>query len=81
VVLSVLFGTNVTITAVGGPVSWSISEQSSLIGRLNVTPASGRLQAGQTATVTITVSGLASLDTVLTVNPGGHTITVVLGLL
>jgi hypothetical protein len=62
-------------------VSWSISEQSSLLGRLNVAPSSGTLQKGQSVTVTITVNGLLSLDTVLTVNPGGHTITVILGLL
>jgi hypothetical protein len=31
--------------------------------------------------VTVSVNGLLSLDTVLTVNPGGHSITVVLGLL
>jgi hypothetical protein len=81
VVLSTLGGTSVTITAVGGPVSWSISEASSLIGRLNVSPSAGKLQAGQQATVVISVSSLLSLDTTLTVNPGGHAITVVLGLL
>jgi RNA polymerase sigma factor (sigma-70 family) len=81
VVLSTLGGTSVTISAVGGPVSWSISEASSLIGALNVSPAAGTLQAGQQVTVSITVSSLASLDTTLTVNPGGHTITVLIGLL
>jgi hypothetical protein len=81
VLLSTLGGTNVTITAAGGPVSWSISEPSSLIGRLNVSPSSGTLRAGQSVTVVVTVNGLASIATVLTVNPGGHTITVVLGLL
>jgi hypothetical protein len=81
VVLSTLGGTSVTISAVGGPVSWSISEASSLIGALNVSPAAGTLQAGQQVTVSITVSSLASLDTTLTVNPGGHAITVLIGLL
>ncbi len=81
VVLSALGASDVTLTAVGGPVSWSISEQSSLIGSLNVAPRSGTLQAGQSATVAITVNGLASVDTVLTVNPGGESITVILGLL
>ena len=81
VVLSTLGGTSVTITAVGGPVSWSISEASSLIGQLNVSPAAGTLRAGQQATVVISVSSLVSLDTTLTVNPGGHAITVVIGLL
>ena len=81
VLLSTLGGTSITIRASGGPVSWSISEPSSLIGKLNVTPSSGTLQAGQSVTVTVTVNGLASIDTVLTVNPGGHPITVVIGLL
>lgn len=81
VLLSTLGGTQITITAVGGPVSWSISEPSTLLGDLNVSPSGGTLQAGQSATVTVSVNGLLSLDTVLTVNPGGHSITVVLGLL
>lgn len=81
VVLSTLGGTQITITAVGGPVSWSISEPSSLLGNLSVSPSAGSLQAGQSATVVVSVNGLLSLDTVLTVNPGGHAITVVLGLL
>jgi RNA polymerase sigma factor (sigma-70 family) len=78
--LSPLLGGTLTLTATGGPVSWSISEPASLLGELNVTPASGALAAGDSATVTITVAGLASLDTQLTVQPGGHAVTVVLGL-
>jgi hypothetical protein len=81
VVLSLLAPSTLTITAQGGPVSWSISEPSSLLGKVDYSPASGTLQAGQSATVSITVSGLASLDSVLTVNPGGHTVTIVLGVL
>lgn len=81
VVLSTLGGTDVTITAEGGPVSWSISESSSLLGTLSVSPSSGTLQAGQSATVVISVSSLISLDTTLSVNPGGHAISVVIGLL
>jgi hypothetical protein len=60
-------------------VSWSVSEPASLLGELIVSPSSGTLAAGQSATVSISVSGLASLDTTLTVNPGGHPVTVVLG--
>ena len=51
----------------------------SLLGELIVSPSSGTLAAGQSTTVSISVSGLASLDTTLTVNPGGHPVTVVLG--
>jgi hypothetical protein len=79
VVLTPLLGSSITLTAAGGPVSWSVSEQASLLGELIVSPSSGTLAAGQSTTVSISVSGLASLDTTLTVNPGGHPVTVVLG--
>jgi RNA polymerase sigma factor (sigma-70 family) len=81
VVLTPLLGSSITLTAEGGPVSWSISEPASLLGELIVSPSSGTLEAGQSTTVSISVSGLASLDTTLTVNPGSHPVTVVLGLL
>jgi hypothetical protein len=45
-----------------------------------VTPASGTLGAGSSVTVAVTVSGLVSVDTQLTVQPGGQAVTVVLGL-
>jgi len=80
-VLTPLLGSTLTLTAAGGPVNWSISEPASLLGELDVSPSSGTLSAGQSTQVTITVSGLASLDTQLTVSPGGHAVTVVLGLL
>jgi len=51
-----------------------------LIGKLAVSPASGTLDAGDSATVTITVTGLVTLDTTLTVEPGGQQVTVLLGL-
>ncbi|MGH3276553.1 MAG: hypothetical protein ACRDNZ_19770, partial [Streptosporangiaceae bacterium] len=78
--LSPLLGGTLTLTASGGPVSWSISEPASLLGKLIVVPESGALSAGGSATVTITVAGLVSLDTQLTVQPGGHQVTVLLGL-
>jgi RNA polymerase sigma factor (sigma-70 family) len=81
VVLSTLGGTTLTITAAGGPVSWSISEPVSLVGKVNFSATSGTLQAGDAAEVTITVDGLLSVDSVITVNPGGHAVTVLLGLL
>jgi hypothetical protein len=37
-VLAPLLGGTCTVTAVGGPVSWSISEPSSLLGELVVSP-------------------------------------------
>jgi hypothetical protein len=79
VVLTPLLGSTLTLTAQNGPVSWSIAEPASLLGELFVSSASGTLAAGQSTAVTISVSGLASLDTTLTVNPGGQHVTVLLG--
>jgi hypothetical protein len=78
--LTLLGGGTLTLTASGGPVSWSISQPSSLLGSLTVSPSSGTLAAGDSVTVHISVTGLASLDTTLTVDPGGQTVAVVLGL-
>ena len=78
VVLAPLLGGTCMLTAFGGPASWSISEPPGLLGELVVSPASGTLAAGQSGRVTITVNGLASLDTQLTVSPGGLRITVLL---
>ncbi len=79
ILLSPLTGASLTLTASGGPVTWSITESSSLIGRLHVSPSSGTLAAGQSVTVTLSVSGLASVDSQLIVNPGGIAVTVVVG--
>ncbi len=80
VLLSPALGGSFTITANGGPVGWMITEPASLTGKLTVWPASGTLNAGGSATVTITVTGLVTLDAQLVVNPGGQQVTVLLGL-
>jgi hypothetical protein len=80
IVLTPLLGSSLTITAHGGPVSWSISQPASLIGKLSVSQSAGTLRAGQSVTVTITTS-LASLDSHITVSPGGLQVAVVVGLL
>jgi RNA polymerase sigma factor (sigma-70 family) len=80
VVLAPLLGGSLTLTATGGPVSWSVSEPASLLGELTVSPLSGTLSAGASVTVTITVAALVSLDTQLKVQPGGQAVTVLLGL-
>jgi RNA polymerase sigma factor (sigma-70 family) len=80
VVLAPLLGGTLTLTATGGPVAWSISEPSSLLGSLTVSPSSGTVYPGSPVTVTLTVSGLTSLDTTLTVSPGGQAVTVLLAL-
>jgi len=78
--LTLLGQGTLTLTASGGPVSWSIAEPSSLLGSLTVSPSSGTLTAaGDSVTVQISVTGLASLATTLTVEPGGQTVAVVLG--
>jgi hypothetical protein len=65
-----------TLTAQGGPVSYSISAAANL----TVSPASGWLAAGAGATIAVTSSSLITLNEQLTVNPGGHTVTVVLNI-
>jgi len=80
IVLSPLLGGSFTLTASGGSVTWSVTEPSSLLGSLTVSQSSGTLASGQSTTVTMTVFGLASLDTTLTVNPGNIPVTVLLGL-
>jgi RNA polymerase sigma factor (sigma-70 family) len=80
VLLSPLLGGSFTLTAEGGPVSWSIATPTSLLGSVSVSPSSGTLAAGATATVSISVSGLATLDATLTVSPGGQPVTLLLGL-
>ncbi|HYZ52740.1 MAG TPA: sigma-70 family RNA polymerase sigma factor [Streptosporangiaceae bacterium] len=69
-----------TLTAQGGPVShYAITIPSSLLGKLTVTPSSGSLAPGQSTRVTVTVVGLLSVDTRISVSPGGQSITVLLG--
>ena len=88
--VSALSGASLTLTASGGPVSWSVAESSGLIGTLSVAPSSGRLLAGQSTTVSLNVSGgllgLAVPQTGdgvcvgchLTLNPGGIVVSVVI---
>jgi RNA polymerase sigma factor (sigma-70 family) len=78
ILLAPLLGGTVTLTANGGPVNWSISEPGSLIGQLTVYPSSGTIAADGSAQVTITTS-LISLDSQLTVEPGGQQIAVLVG--
>jgi hypothetical protein len=92
IVLSALSGASIRLIASGGPVSWSITESSGLIGKLSVSPASGRLLAGQSTTVSVNVAdgllGLANraagtgggvcVGCTLTVNPGGIVVSVVI---
>jgi RNA polymerase sigma factor (sigma-70 family) len=70
-----------TITASGGPVSnYSITVGSALLGDVAVSPATGSLASGGSATITVTTTSLLALDGQLNVNPGGLTVTVVISL-
>ncbi len=67
-----------TLTAQGGPVSsYSISGGG---GQLTVSPTSGSIAAGGRVTITVTATSLIAIDTTLTINPGGQTVTVLLTL-
>jgi len=79
ILLSPLTGSSITLTASGGPVSWSVSESASLLGDLTVTPTSGTLAAGQSTSIEVSAGTLASLDSQITINPGGHEVTVLVG--
>ena len=81
VLINTLGGATLTLTANGGPVSWSIDESDSLLGSVTVSPSSGELAAGQSTTVTLSVTSLISLSSQLTVEPGGQVVSVVVGLL
>jgi hypothetical protein len=69
-----------TLTANGGPVTYSLTPGSALVGHVSVSPSSGSLAAGASVTITVTSTSLVALAGQLTVNPGGLTITVVLSI-
>jgi len=79
IVLAPLLAGSLTLSASGGPVSWSISEPSSLVGKLAISPSSGTLASGASTTVSVSVSGILAVDAQLTVSPGDETVTVILG--
>lgn len=61
-----------TLTAIGGPVTYSISLPPSAQPYLTITPVTGTLKAGQEQVITVTASASAGLEYVVTVNPGGY---------
>ena len=69
----------ITLTASGGPVTWSVSEPAGQAGKLIVTPASGTLAAGDSTTVSVTVNGQGKQRVRLVFTPGSTTVTVVIG--
>ncbi|HEX5303334.1 MAG TPA: sigma-70 family RNA polymerase sigma factor [Streptosporangiaceae bacterium] len=71
----------ITLTASGGPVSWSVSVPAGTTKKdgVAVTPTSGTLEAGATVVVTVTVDGPGKLTVHLTFSPGGEIVRVVVG--
>ena len=72
-------GTTISLKAQGGPVTWS-STVSSGSGTVQLSPSGGTINAGATATVTVTASGSADGRQV-TINPGGTAFTIFIALL
>ena len=69
------------LSAVGGPVGdYVIKVPAGLGGKITVTPATGSLADRGSVTVTVTVTSKIALDTHVTVDPGGITVTVLLGI-
>jgi RNA polymerase sigma factor (sigma-70 family) len=67
-----------TLTATGGPVTFSITD-SLTAAELSISPASGKLTAGHTVTVTLSApatGGPPAFETPITVDPGSISITV-----
>ena len=81
IALTVGSSSSFTLTANGGPVSWSISVPSGLLGSVAVSQQSGTLEAGQSATIRVTGTGIASVGSQLTISPGDQTVTVDVSLL
>ncbi len=79
IVLNVGAGASLILTASNGPVNWSVSPSSALVGGLTISPSSGTLASGQTTTITVAPSGVLTVGGTLTVDPGGITVTVVVG--
>jgi hypothetical protein len=69
----------ITLSASGGPVTWSVREPPGLAKKVIVSPMSGTLAAGATTTVSVTVTGPGKPHVHLVFSPGGTTVTVVVG--
>jgi RNA polymerase sigma factor (sigma-70 family) len=74
------FASTITVTAHGGPVTWSVSVPSAAAGQISVSPTSGTLSAGQSVTISVSARNANNFRTVLTFSPGGHQVKVSVGL-
>jgi hypothetical protein len=66
----------ITLTASGGPVAWSVSEPPGLEKKVVVSPMSGTLAAGGSATLTVTLVGKGKPTVHLVFSPGGTEVVV-----
>lgn len=71
-------GTTISLTAQGGPVTWS-STVSGGLGKVHLSPSGGTINAGATVTVTVTAKSSASGQQV-TISPGGTVFTIFVAL-
>ncbi len=65
-----------TLTANGGPVSYTITVPAQYAAQLLVSPSSGSLASGATATISVTWQSSAALQTALSVGPVGQAVSV-----
>jgi hypothetical protein len=70
-------GVSIALTAIGGPVNWSVAVSGNHSQHVHVDPSSGTLAAGASVPVTITVDHTAT-GASLTVSPGGTVFTIVI---
>ncbi|HEY1706381.1 MAG TPA: hypothetical protein VGG75_42455 [Trebonia sp.] len=73
------FGSQVTLTAQGGPVTYSVSLTDHAAGRISVTPSAGHLNAGQSVSVSVADDSMGDFQTTLTISPGDEHVTVTVG--
>jgi RNA polymerase sigma factor (sigma-70 family) len=65
-----------TLTAGGGPVSYTITVPAQYAAQLAVSPSSGSLASGASVTISLTWQSTAALQTALSVGPGGQAVSV-----
>jgi hypothetical protein len=74
------FGGSITLTAHGGPVTWSVAVPAAAAGLVGVSPESGTLNAGQSVTLSVSQLTGNNFLTTLTFSPGSRTVAVQVGL-
>ena len=65
-----------TLTANGGPVSYTVTVPAQYAAELIVSPSSGSLATGASVTISVTWQSSAALQTALSIGPGGQAVSV-----